>query len=1121
MKTNMAEAQPHEKAAPATLSGGRRLWPARWRWRVSLILLGVLLLGFAGAWLSREQIAGNLIDDAIGESGLQADYEIESIGAQRQILRDLVIGDPSAPDLTAERVIVEIVYVFGSPQVGQIHVIKPRLYGSYRNGTFSLGSLDSLLFAESEERAGLPALDLKISDGRARIESDFGVIGAKLAGEGRLDDGFAGTLAATAPGLGTADCALETATLYGELSIPGGEPQFEGPVRLRGLECAGVQMQSADITANVALSGDFAAAQGAFDFTSQDWAYGDFALDSLAGGTDLAWNFGAEAGDLTLRHDVQGSGISAPNMRLGSAVLDGNLRASAGFDRAEWNAAFTGEGAAADLAGDLSDGAALAGARDAVRGTMFETLLNKFERGLSRSTKGGQIAGDLTVRRNDGSLNLIIPEARLRSASGETVLALSRISYARAGSGSSGGSGGADRLSGNFLTGGADLPRINGRMEQVGGGDLALRMTMAEYRSGAGAQSDAIGIPRMEVRQDRRGRVTFNGLVQANGAIPGGSVRSLELPVEGTWSSGAGLAVGRRCTNVRMAGLTYAQLTLAERQTALCPALGSAMITYRDALNINVVSDDLQLAGELGGTPTTITAARAVMRYPGPFEIAGLTAQLGPDESAVRLSLKSLQGAFDEEIGGSFSGASAAMDAVPLDLSGLGGVWSYQDSVLDIGEASFILTERTGEGFAPEERFEPLLAQGASLTLEDGRIRAQADLRSPASGTLITSVTIGHELSSGRGRADIAVPGIRFDDNFQPTDLSELTRGVIALAEGTVTGEGLITWTGDDIESSGTFRTDDFDFAAAFGPVNGVKGEIEFTDLVALTTAPSQVIEIGSVNPGVEALGGRIIFSMTGGEVIEVEDGRWPFMGGELILRPTTLIYGGKGGQRYTFEIVALDAAVFVAQMELTNLGATGVFDGTIPIYFDALGNGSIEGGLLISRAPGGNVAYVGELTYEDMGAMANYAFQTLRSLDYRQMSIELNGDLAGEILTNFNIDGVRQGEGTSQNFVTRELAKLPIRFKINVKSDNFYLLATIVRGLFDPTVFGNPADQGLFETQGGRFVPRGATSEPESQSASEPASPALPEPETPQETADVSRRDEPAVQPPESDDLP
>ena len=44
----------------------------------------------------------------------------------------------------------------------------------------------------------------------------------------------------------------------------------------------------------------------------------------------------------------------------------------------------------------------------------------------------------------------------------------------------------------------------------------------------------------------------------------------------------------------------------------------------------------------------------------------------------------------------------------------------------------------------------------------------------------------------------------------------------------------------------------------------------------------------------------------------------------------------------------------FVTEMELTNLSATGTFDGTVPIIFDADGNGRIERGLLLSRAGGG-----------------------------------------------------------------------------------------------------------------------------------------------------------------------
>jgi len=85
-------------------------------------------------------------------------------------------------------------------------------------------------------------------------------------------------------------------------------------------------------------------------------------------------------------------------------------------------------------------------------------------------------------------------------------------------------------------------------------------------------------------------------------------------------------------------------------------------------------------------------------------------------------------------------------------------------------------------------------------------------------------------------------------------------------------------------------------------------------------------------------------------------------------------------------------------------------------------------------------------------------------------MSVGLGGDLAGEIVTSFNFDGVRQGAGTSRNFITRRLAKLPIRFRVNVRSENFYELATMVRSFWDADYLGDPTSR--FRIENGRLVP-------------------------------------------------
>ncbi len=106
----------------------------------------------------------------------------------------------------------------------------------------------------------------------------------------------------------------------------------------------------------------------------------------------------------------------------------------------------------------------------------------------------------------------------------------------------------------------------------------------------------------------------------------------------------------------------------------------------------------------------------------------------------------------------------------------------------------------------------------------------------------------------------LGVPGLVFGEGLQPGNLY-LAEDLIVFANGTVTGKGRIDWTGDDITSSGTFASDGFDFAAPFGPVRGLKGQVVFTDLVNLTTAPDQVVTIDAINPGIEVLAGQLRFA--------------------------------------------------------------------------------------------------------------------------------------------------------------------------------------------------------------------------------------------------------------------
>jgi translocation and assembly module TamB len=126
----------------------------------------------------------------------------------------------------------------------------------------------------------------------------------------------------------------------------------------------------------------------------------------------------------------------------------------------------------------------------------------------------------------------------------------------------------------------------------------------------------------------------------------------------------------------------------------------------------------------------------------------------------------------------------------------------------------------------------------------------------------------------------------------------------------------------------------------------------------------------------------------------------------------------------------------------------SGVFDGTLPMVFDQEG-GRIVGGWLVSRKGGGEVSYLGQLTYEEMGTMANFAFGALSSIRFDEMQIGVDGNIGGEVVTEVRFRGLQQGSLAQRNFITRQLAKLPIEFNVRIQAEFLSLIGNL-RGLYD-----------------------------------------------------------------------
>ncbi len=1011
-------------------------------WIFAAIALTIALV-LAYAWLSREELAENLVTSELQKMGLEATYTIERIGPRRQVITNIVVGDPDHPDLTIERAELTLVARFPFAGIGRLTLEKPRLYGSYRDGNLSFGSLDKLLFDQpSKEPFTFPDMELELADGRALIETDYGPVGIKTQGSGHLRGGFSGTLAANAPELAFEGCDLRGATLFGSISIDAERPGFSGPLRMRSLNCmeAGISLQDlglqldARVDRNLdGIGGDVGLAGGALDI-------GGNSVRAVAGESKFSWRNDA----LTANYSLAVEGVDTPDIAVEHFSIDGSARSHEGFERIEIEMQAAGTGL---RPGPAIDGA-LRDAADAASSTLAGPMLARIRSVLAREGEGSSLSGNVAIRKTGEVFSVVVPQAQLRGTSGASLLAISRFQYS---------SSDAPRFAGSFATG-AGLPQISGRMEQRGGsGGALLRLRMSEYRVG----DSSLALPEVIVAQAPGGAIGFAGSAVASGTIPGGEARNLVVPISGSWSSRNGLLVWRECTDLSFDSLTLANLTFDRRRLELCPPKGGAILRS-DAGGIRIAAGapSLDLAGRLGETPIRLRTGAVGVAWPGQLTARNVDVALGPADGATRFELSELDARIESDVRGAFSDADVRLFAVPLDLLDANGNWRFADGRLDLTGGSLRLEDREAV-----DRFEPLIARGATLTLEDNRITASALLREPQSDRAIMSAEIEHDLATGTGHADLGVDSLMFDEGLQPDTLSRLALGVVANVRGAMQGTGRIDWNEETVTSSGRFSTSDLDLAAAFGPVEGVSGTIEFTDLLGFVTAPDQRLRIRSFNPGIEVAEGELIYRIEPDFVLDVGGANWPFLGGTLTLQPTVVHLAEAEARRFTLRLDGVDAAQFVQRMELANIAATGIFDGTVPLVFDENG-GRVEKGQLRARPPGGNLSYVGELTYEDLSAMANFAFDALKSLDYREMEILLDGSLTGEIVTQVRFDGIRQGAGAEKNFITRRLASLPIRFNVNIHAP-FYKLITTLHAMYDPAYVRDPRELGLLDAAG------------------------------------------------------
>lgn len=1024
-----------ETEGKATVVARRRPLPRL----IGLFLIGLLIFLVVVAlvlWTQRRPIATDILKRELERRGVQATFTVERVGLRTQQVRDLVIGDPRRPDLVARVAQIQMRIKWnGQVEFYRVVARGVRLHGRVVGNRVSWGQVDRLLPPPSGKPFSLPDISVDLADTSIALATPMGAIGVAVEGAGNLTGGFRGRLAAASPALDAGRCTLTGMRAALNVGVAARRPQVRGPLFAERFACPASNIAIAQPRLEIAsrFSEGFDRFTGRGRMSAMALAAGVNRLDRF--NADLS--FGGEPTRILGKVRLAAAGARMAQLTAERTMLDGSYLLNAAKGQVTLVADYGANGVDLDpaLTADLRQ--ALAGAG----GTPLEPLAESLRSSIERATRAMQARGQLRLVNFAGGGAVRVETADVRSASGARI---------RIGGGGDGISyywpGNRLRVDGQVRTTGGGLPTAELALSMPrGGGPMSGTLRMAPYAAG-GAR---LALAPLRFAGLANGGTSIETVAVIDGPLSGGAVTGLRVPVRGILGPGSALAFGRGCVPVSFASLRLGALQLGRTSLPVC-ATGPAVF-YRQSdgdIALRAATRNLALNGRLGASPFALRAGRAAMTGSRGFALTDVAARMGNPEAPIFLNAPRLAGSFGGSgIRGTFAGADATIGRVPIKLTEADGRWLFYRSRLTVNGAA-----TASDIGSPEPRFYPLRTNDFSFSLAGSDIRAGGSLRHPGTGALVTDVAITHDLGTGRGGATLDVPGLAFrQGGLQPEMITRLTEGVIALVNGTVTGQGRIAWNGSgEVTSTGEFSTGGMDLAAAFGPVTGLAGTIRFTDLLGLETAPGQTARVATVNPGILVENGVITYQLLPGQLVRIQSGRWPFMGGELILRETVLNLGRPSPKRLTFEVRGLDANMFVSSFGFREIKAEGTFDGVLPMIFDDAG-GRIVGGRLDSRAPGGRLAYNGVVNRANLGTAGNLAFNALRDLRFRSMIIRLDGDLAGEFGTRLTIDGVGlAGTNGTQRLISRFVGRLPLKFNVSITGPFRALIGT-AKSMRDP----------------------------------------------------------------------
>ena len=364
--------------------------------------------------------------------------------------------------------------------------------------------------------------------------------------------------------------------------------------------------------------------------------------------------------------------------------------------------------------------------------------------------------------------------------------------------------------------------------------------------------------------------------------------------------------------------------------------------------------------------------------------------------------------------GGAIRDVSASAPFLALHFTQAAGRLDASGGPGGVGLDARIDSAKVEDATTPQ-RFNTADASG-SARLRDERWSGAFDLG--AGDQRLGGLTLAHDGKTGAGGIVIASETLAFNEGgLQPADLSPMVAGFVqSPAVGSARFDGRIDWTADGTgSSSGVLSIPSLDFVSPAGPVKGLKGDIVFTSLTPLVTAPDQSLTADLLETIAPLTGVEIDFAVDkaavtisggeltiGGGVVSVEPFSVPLdpaqaFSGTIVLSRVQLgdlIAGSGFGDKVQLDAVVSGRLPFTYQREIGLRVSKGMLAAVQP------GRLSIAREALSGLEAGGGGDAVPPNTVQDL------AYQAMENLAFDLLDAEVNSLDEGRLGVLFHIRG-------------------------------------------------------------------------------------------------------------------